>query len=62
MAAGEVTLNPELKVAGVGEAITVVGRAEAVELNKTNPHRRHDHDGARRSSSCRCPPTATSTT
>ena len=35
-AAGEVTLNPEMKVAGVGEAITVLGQAEAVELNKTN--------------------------
>ncbi len=32
----EGTLNPELKVAGVGEAITVVGRAEAIELNKTS--------------------------
>lgn len=35
--ATEVTLNVELKVAGVGEAITVVGKAEALELNKTNP-------------------------
>ncbi len=37
VSAGEVTVNPELKVAGVGEAITVVGRAEAIELNKTSP-------------------------
>ena len=37
VAAGEVTINPELKVAGMGEAITVVGRAEAIELNKTSP-------------------------
>ena len=36
VAASEATLNPELKVAGVGEAITVVGRAEAIELNKTS--------------------------
>ncbi len=36
VAAGEVTLNPELKVAGLGEAITVLGQAEAIELNKTN--------------------------
>ncbi len=37
VSASEVTVNPELKVAGVGEAITVVGRAEAIELNKTSP-------------------------
>jgi hypothetical protein len=37
VSAGEVTLNSELKVAGVGEAITVVGKAEAIELNKTSP-------------------------
>jgi hypothetical protein len=36
VSAAEVTINPELKVAGVGEAITVVGRAEAIELNKTS--------------------------
>ena len=36
VSASEVTINPELKVAGVGEAITVVGRAESIELNKTN--------------------------
>ena len=36
VSASEVTINPELKVAGVGEAITVVGRAEAIELNKTS--------------------------
>ncbi len=36
VAAGEITLNVDMKVAGVGEAITVVGRADAVELNKTN--------------------------
>jgi len=34
--ASEVTINPEMKVAGVGEAITVVGRAEGIELNKTS--------------------------
>ena len=45
--ASEVTINPELKVAGVGEAITVVGRAEAIELNKTSAHHRDDHPGAR---------------
>ena len=37
VAAGEVTLNVDMKVAGVGEAITVVGRADAIELNKTSP-------------------------
>jgi hypothetical protein len=37
VSASEVTVNPELKVAGVGEAITVIGRAEALELNKTSP-------------------------
>jgi hypothetical protein len=37
VSASEVTVSPELKVAGVGEAITVVGRAEAIELNKTSP-------------------------
>ena len=36
VSASEVTINPELKVAGVGEAITVVGRAEGIELNKTS--------------------------
>ena len=36
VSASEVTINPELKVAGVGEALTVVGRAEAIELNKTS--------------------------
>jgi len=35
--AGEVTLNVDMKVAGMGEAITVVGRADAIELNKTSP-------------------------
>jgi hypothetical protein len=36
VSASEVTINPELKVAGATEAITVVGRAEAIELNKTS--------------------------
>ena len=36
VAASEATINVDMKVAGVGEAITVVGRAEAIELNKTN--------------------------
>lgn len=36
LAASEITLNVDLKIAGVGEAITVVGRSEAIELNKTN--------------------------
>ena len=36
VSASEVTINPELKVAGIGEAITVVGRAEGIELNKTS--------------------------
>jgi hypothetical protein len=35
--ASEATLDVELKVGGVGEAITDTGQAEAVELNKTNP-------------------------
>jgi hypothetical protein len=35
--AQEHTLNVELNVAGVGEAITVTGQAEAVQLNKSNP-------------------------
>lgn len=35
--ATEVTVNAELKVAGVGETIVVTAKAEAVELNKTNP-------------------------
>ncbi len=35
--ATEVTLNVELKVAGIGEAITVTVKAEAIALNKTNP-------------------------
>jgi hypothetical protein len=34
--ASEVTLNVELKVGGLGEAITVTGETAAVELNKTN--------------------------
>ena len=46
VAAGEVTLNVEMKVAGVGEAITVVGRADAVELNKTSPTIGTTIDGA----------------
>ncbi len=33
----ETTINVDLKVAGMGEAIEVVGRAEAIELNKTSP-------------------------
>lgn len=37
VADGEVTLNVALKVAGVGEVLTVTGKAEALELNKTNP-------------------------
>jgi outer membrane receptor protein involved in Fe transport len=36
-AALEATVNVEMSVAGVGEALTVVGKAEAVELNKSNP-------------------------
>jgi len=36
VAASEATINVDMKIAGVGEAITVLGRAEAVELNKTN--------------------------
>ncbi len=36
VSASEVTVNPELKVAVAGEAITVIGRAEAIELNKTS--------------------------
>jgi hypothetical protein len=35
--ASEVSLNVELKVGGATEAITVTGRTEAIELNKTNP-------------------------
>lgn len=35
--ASEVTLNVGLTVAPVGEEITVTGKAEGVELNKTNP-------------------------
>jgi hypothetical protein len=35
--ATEVTLNVELKVGGRGEAITVMAKPEAIELNKTNP-------------------------
>ena len=35
--ASEVSLNVELKVGGTTEAITVTGRTEAVELNKTDP-------------------------
>jgi len=34
--ASEVSLNVELKVGGASEAITVTGRMEAVELNKTD--------------------------
>jgi len=33
----EVTVDVDLKVAGVGETLTVTGKAEGVELNKTNP-------------------------
>jgi hypothetical protein len=33
----EVSLNLELKVGGVGETITVTGRTEAIQLNKTTP-------------------------
>src|SRR5262249_32788211 len=33
----EATLNVALKVATVGESVTVVGKAEAIELNKTSP-------------------------
>ncbi len=33
----EASLNVELKVGGTTEAITVVGKGDAVELNKTNP-------------------------
>jgi hypothetical protein len=36
-AAQEVTLPVTLAVGGVGEAITVTAKAEAIELNKTNP-------------------------
>jgi hypothetical protein len=36
-AATEVTVNVELKIAGVGEEVTVVADAAAVELNKTSP-------------------------
>lgn len=35
--ASEVSLSVELKVGGATEAITIIGKAEAVELNKTNP-------------------------
>ena len=35
--ATEVTLNVELPVGRIGEALTVTGKREAVELNKTNP-------------------------
>jgi carboxypeptidase family protein len=35
--ASEVSLNVELKVGGTTEDITVTGRADAIELNKTNP-------------------------
>ena len=38
MSAARATVNPELEGGGLGEAITVVGRAEAIELNKTNPN------------------------
>jgi hypothetical protein len=36
-AAQEVTLPVTLSVKGVGEAVTVTAKAEAIELNKTNP-------------------------
>ena len=36
VAASEITLNVDMKVAGVGEAITVLGKSEAIELNKTS--------------------------
>jgi carboxypeptidase family protein/TonB-dependent receptor-like protein len=36
-AAQEVTLPVTLAVKGVGEAVTVTAKAEAIELNKTNP-------------------------
>jgi hypothetical protein len=36
VAASEATLNVDMQIAGATEAITVLGRAEAVELNKTN--------------------------
>jgi Carboxypeptidase regulatory-like domain/TonB-dependent Receptor Plug Domain len=36
-AAQEVTLPVTLAIKGVGEAITVTAKAEAIELNKTNP-------------------------
>jgi hypothetical protein len=35
--ATEVTLNVELPVGRIGEALTVIGKREALELNKTNP-------------------------
>jgi hypothetical protein len=34
----EVTVNPELKAGAASEALTVMGRVEGVELNKTNPN------------------------
>jgi hypothetical protein len=37
VASSEVTLNAELKIAKVGELVTVVGEAGAIELNKTSP-------------------------
>jgi carboxypeptidase family protein len=36
VSASEVTLNVDMKVASVGEAISVLGKAEAIELNKTS--------------------------
>jgi hypothetical protein len=36
VAASEATINVDMKVAGVGEAITVLGQAESADLNKTN--------------------------
>ena len=36
VAAAEVTLNVDLKVGAIGEAITVVGDSGAIELNKTS--------------------------
>ncbi len=46
VAALEVTLNVDLKVGAMGEAITVVGESGAIELNKTSAVVGNDHDGA----------------
>ncbi|MGE5815707.1 MAG: carboxypeptidase regulatory-like domain-containing protein, partial [Acidobacteriota bacterium] len=35
--ANEVTIDVELKVAGLGEQVTVTGESKSMELNKTNP-------------------------